>query len=133
MIDLDHTSSTPPYEQIRAQVADHVASGGLRPGHRLPTVRRLAEDLGLATNTVARAYTELEREGILNTRPGLGVFVAQPKAELTKDARRRRLFEILDTFLTEAVHLGFSAEEVMRIATDRSGQFQWNSTKSGAK
>ena len=61
-------------------------------------------------NTVARVYTELEREGILNTRPGLGVFVARPKAELTRKVRKERLEELVDHFLTEAVHLGFCRE-----------------------
>ena len=70
---------------------------------------------------------------MLNNRPGRGVFVAVPKDELTKDARRRRLLESLDRFLTEAVHLGFSGEEVVRLVTSRSAQFQWNAAKSGSK
>ena len=72
VIDLDSTSSTPPYEQIRTQVADQVDSGALQPGDRLPTVRRLAEDLGVATNTVARAYRELEQSGVIETRGRAG-------------------------------------------------------------
>ena len=76
-------------------------------------------------NTVARVYTELEREGILNTRPGLGVFVARPKAELTKKVRKERLEELVDHFLTEAVHLGFRGEEVLAPVTARAKQFQW--------
>jgi GntR family transcriptional regulator len=76
---------------------------------------------------VARVYTELEREGILNTRPGLGVFVARPKAELTKKVRKERLAELLDHFLTEAVHLGFSADEVVALATEQVKHFQWHS------
>ncbi len=78
-------------------------------------------------NTVARVYTELEREGILNTRPGLGVFVARPKAELTKKARKERLEELVDHFLTEAVHLAFRAEEVLATVAVRAKQFQWQS------
>ena len=77
MIDLDHTSSTPPFEQIRAQVAEHVASGALQPGHRLPTVRRLADDLGLATNTVARAYREASSSPV-SSRPGAGPAASSP-------------------------------------------------------
>jgi GntR family transcriptional regulator len=74
---------------------------------------------------VARVYTELEREGMLNTRPGLGVFVARPKAELTKRVRREKLLELLDRFLTEAVHLGFSSDEVLASITERVRQFRW--------
>jgi GntR family transcriptional regulator len=96
-------------------------------------VRQLARDLVVNPNTIARAYTELEREGLLTNRPGRGVFVAEPKDELTGDARQRRLLEGLDRFLTEAVHLGFSADEVSRLVVTRSRQFQWNPAKSAAK
>jgi GntR family transcriptional regulator len=76
-------------------------------------------------NTVARAYTELEREGVVNTRPGLGVFVARPRPELIKRVRKERFLEMLDHLLTEAVHLGFSAEEVVGMVTVRVEQFRW--------
>ena len=76
-------------------------------------------------NTIAKVYTELEREGLVCTRPGLGVFVARPRQELTKKARRERLLLPLDRFLTEAVHLGFAAAEVEEIVRDRMGRFQW--------
>ena len=61
------------------------------------------------------------------------MFVAEPKDELTRDARRRRLLESLDRFLTEAVHLGFGEEEVARLVASRSRQFQWNPTKAASK
>ncbi len=76
-------------------------------------------------NTVARVYTELEREGVLNTRPGLGVFVAEPQAELSAAARRQRLAETIDSFLTDAVHLGFSSDEVLAAVTKRIRGFQF--------
>ena|SRR5579871_714264 len=130
---INPTSRQPIYRQLVQQVREAAARGELQPDEQLPSVRQLSRDLVVNPNTIARAYTELERDGILNTRPGLGVFVAQPKAELTKDARRRRLLEILDKFLTEAVHLGFGVEEVMRIVSERSAQFQWNTARPGAK
>ena len=77
-------------------------------------------------NTIARAYLELEREGVLNNQPGRGVFVAEPRPELTKEVRRRRLIELIDKFLTEAVHLGFSQDEVLRLLSARGEQFQWD-------
>jgi GntR family transcriptional regulator len=109
----DPTSRVPIYRQLVEQVRQAVARGRLRPGTRLPSVRVLSRELVVNPNTVARAYTELEREGVLNTRPGLGVFVAEPLAELSVAARRERLVTALDQFLTEAVHLGFNAEEVL--------------------
>ena len=74
-LDIDLASAVPPYEQVRAQVAGHVASGALRVGDRLPTVRALAADLGIATGTVARAYRELEAEGVVAGRRRLGTVV----------------------------------------------------------
>jgi GntR family transcriptional regulator len=107
------------------QVRQGVARGRLRPGSRLPSVRALSRQLVVNPNTVARAYTELEREGVLNTRQGLGVFVAEPQADLSAAARRERLSQALDRFLTEAVHLGFSADEVLSAVTKRIRGFQF--------
>jgi DNA-binding transcriptional regulator YhcF (GntR family) len=76
VIGYDPRSPVPPYEQVRAQVARLVHDGRLAPGARLPTVRRLAGDLGLAVNTVARAYRELERDGLVVTRGRNGTVVA---------------------------------------------------------
>lgn len=75
MIVLDPRSVTPPYEQVRSQLAALVEAGELGAGDRLPTVRRLAKDLGLAVNTVARAYRELEAAGLIETRGRAGSFV----------------------------------------------------------
>jgi DNA-binding transcriptional regulator YhcF (GntR family) len=73
---VDITSATPPYEQIRAQVRDLIAADRLREGDRLPTVRALAAELGLAVNTVARAYRELEADGLVHTAGRAGTVVA---------------------------------------------------------
>src|SRR5215475_15940723 len=105
---ISTASRAPIYQQLAQQIREAIARGELQPETSLPSVRQLSRDLVINPNTVARAYTELEREGLLNNRPGRGVFVAKPKDELTKDARRRRLLEVLDRFLTEAVHLAFS-------------------------
>lgn len=104
---IDPTCRLPIYRQLAQQLREAVARGRVQPEDRLPSVRDLSRLLVINPNTVARVYTELEREGILNTRPGLGVFVAQPKAELTRKVRKERLDELADHFLTEAVHLGF--------------------------
>ena len=124
---IDPSSRLPIYRQLTNQLREAVARGRLKPQERLPSVRDLSRALVVNPNTIARVYTELEREGVLNTRPGLGVFVAQPRAELTRKVRKERLLEMLDRLLTEAVHLGFSAEEVIAWVTDRARQFQWQS------
>jgi GntR family transcriptional regulator len=121
----DTASRVPIYRQLMDQIRQAIARGRLRPGSRLPSVRALSRDLVVNPNTVARAYTELEREGVLNTRQGLGVFVAEPQAELSAAARRERLSQALDRFLTEAVHLGFSADEVIAAVTKRIRGFQF--------
>jgi DNA-binding transcriptional regulator YhcF (GntR family) len=87
MISYDPGSPVPPYEQVRAQLARQVQAGELVPGTRLPTVRRLAGDLGLAVNTVARAYRELERDGLVTTRGRNGTVVAaSPDESVALDA-----------------------------------------------
>ncbi|TBN57378.1 GntR family transcriptional regulator [Glaciihabitans arcticus] len=75
MITVDDTNPTPPFEQIRAQIASLIAAGELAHGDRLPTVRQLATDLRLAPGTVARAYTELEGAGLVESRRGAGTRV----------------------------------------------------------
>lgn len=76
MIVIDPSLPDPPYDQVKTQIAAQVASGALAPGNKLPTVRRLAADLGIAPNTVARAYRELEQTGVIDTRGRAGTFVS---------------------------------------------------------
>jgi DNA-binding transcriptional regulator YhcF (GntR family) len=75
LVTIDHDSPVPPYEQLRTQVAAKVVTGELEPGEKLPTVRQLARDLGLAANTVARAYRELEADQVISTQGRRGTFV----------------------------------------------------------
>lgn len=79
-VEVDLGSNVPPYEQIRLQLAAHVAAGRLAPGDRLPTIRALATDLGVAAGTVARAYRELEGSGVIVTRRRTGTVVADGAA-----------------------------------------------------
>jgi GntR family transcriptional regulator len=125
MVFIDTASREPIYLQIVQQVREQIARGELRPEQRLPSVRQLSQELVVNPNTIARAYTELEREGTLVSRAGLGIFVAHPKNDLTKTARCRRLRDQLDRLLTLAVHLHFSDVEVERLFKERLGQFQW--------
>src|SRR6187549_3589591 len=96
---IESASRVPIYRQLVAQIREAVARGQLKPDERLPSVRELSRELVVNPNTVARVYTELERDGVLNTRPGLGVFVAQPKMELTKKVRKDRLTALVDGLL----------------------------------
>lgn len=88
MIVIDPRSPVPPFEQLRTQMTDAMVSGELAPGSRLPTVRRLAEDLGIAPGTVARAYRELESTGFIETRGRNGTFVAPRGDETERRAQR---------------------------------------------
>ena len=87
MITIDTRSATPPYEQLRVQLIEQVQSGELSAGTRIPTVRKLAEDLGLAPNTVARAYRELEADGFIETRGRNGSFVSAQGDAAQKQAQ----------------------------------------------
>ena len=76
MIRIDHGSAEPPYDQVKRQLSEQITAGELAAGDRLPTVRALAEELGLAPNTVAKAYRELEASGLIDTRGRSGTFVS---------------------------------------------------------
>lgn len=88
MIVIDSTSSVPPFEQLRAQLARQIQDHTLAVGTRLPTIRRLAADLGLAVNTVGRAYRELEEAGLIETRGSAGSFVSTGGEQGRERARR---------------------------------------------
>jgi GntR family transcriptional regulator len=123
---IDTASRSPICRQLTGQIREAVARGKLQPEERLPSVRELSRSLVVNPNTIARVYTELEREGVLNTRPGLGVFVAHLRPELSRKVRQQRLREALDGFLTEAVHLGVAADEVVALVSQQVKQFQWS-------
>jgi len=119
----DTTSRTPIYRQLIDQIRRAIARGKLKPGDRLPSVRQLSRDLVVNPNTIARAFTELEREGTIVTQQGRGAFVAEPQIDLTKKARRKQLIEKLDELFVEAVHLGFTDDELLSMVQSRIKQF----------
>ncbi|MCG6154478.1 GntR family transcriptional regulator [Rubinisphaera margarita] len=126
---VNPSSSDPIYRQLSQQIREAIAQGRLTPEEQLPSVRELSKSLVVNPNTIARVYTELEREGVLVTRQGLGVFVAQPRIELTREIRKQKLQESLDTWLTSAVYLGFSAEDVLSLVQERVSKYQWDLVK----
>ena len=123
IVDIDQANPHPPYEQIRAQVVALVESGGLTVGARLPTVRQLATELGIAPGTVARAYRELEAAGVVITKGRHGTLVADRAVQVETAERRRRLDAAAEAFVREAAALGVSVAEaqdaVRRIARTR--------------
>jgi DNA-binding transcriptional regulator YhcF (GntR family) len=106
---MDPSSGSPPFEQVRVQIAAAIQSGSLAPASRMPTVRKLAQELGVASNTVARSYKELELAGLIETRGRNGTFVAgvSPSRSSASAAARE--------FLQRMQQLGISAAETLAI------------------
>jgi GntR family transcriptional regulator len=129
---ISPTTGVPIYQQLTDQICAGVARGQLRPDARLPSVRELSQQLVVNPNTVARAYTELEREGVLYTRPGLGVFVAPSPSPLSKKMRRERLLTGVDRLLVDAVRFGFTANEFVELIEERVKQFRWSPATAAA-
>jgi DNA-binding transcriptional regulator YhcF (GntR family) len=110
LITIDGRSPVPPYEQLRAQLAGRISDRTLAVGTRLPTVRQLAADLGLAANTVARAYRELEESGLIETRGRAGSFVSAAG----EHARQRAQSAALD-YAATVTGLGIDRDEALNI------------------
>jgi len=107
-------SRQPIYLQIEAHIRQAVASGRLQPGDQLPSVRVLAEQLTVNPNTVARAYNELLGEGLVDSHPGRGVFIASRRQTLAREERERRLDEAIRRFLNETAFLDIALPEILR-------------------
>lgn len=113
-ITIDPSSRIPPFEQLRAQLALMVASGRLRPGEKLPTVRALARTLELSNGTVARAYRELDYAGIIVGRGRRGTFVAdQPPNAWSSVERRRHLDEAARAYAVTVLQLDVDEETAL--------------------
>jgi DNA-binding transcriptional regulator YhcF (GntR family) len=111
-VTIDTTSPVPPYEQLRAQVHDLVAGGALETGTRLPPIRQLARDLGLAVNTVGRAYKELEAAGVIETRGRHGTVVVDAPTRPLPD-RRHRLAAAARRYALEARRQGADLDDAV--------------------
>jgi GntR family transcriptional regulator len=117
-IRIDARSATPIYEQVMRQVRQAVSTGAAEVGAALPSVRALAVELRVNPNTVARAYRELEAEGVVETRRGQGTFVAGPGRRLSVAQRRRSLEPLLEQAVAEARALGFGRDELDRLVDE---------------
>lgn len=110
---LDLHSGMPVYRQLIDQVRGGIASGSLKAGDQLPTVRQLAVDLAINPNTVMRAYRELELSGLLETHQGTGTFIADKKVEKNSAERERHLGQMAGEFAARAGAAGFTLEELI--------------------
>ncbi|MDX6199051.1 MAG: hypothetical protein QOJ79_2202 [Actinomycetota bacterium] len=120
VVAVDSASSVPPYEQLVDQLTRLIAGGHLTPGQKLPTIRQLAADLSLAAGTVARAYDELERAGLVRSRRPQGTFVSAAAVE--KSGRKALLTGLAERFAQQARQLGADPDEALsalRVAFDK--------------
>lgn len=111
--------STPIYRQIVDQVSVAVASGTLTAGERMPSVRTVAETLIINPNTVARAYSDLVRDGVLATQPGRGIFVAERRLRYSEIERADRLAKASEQFIRSVALLGYTPGELLEAITER--------------
>ena len=112
LININTRTGLPIYRQIVDWVKLNVAGRALTAGAQLPTVRQLAVDLGVNINTVARAYTELERMGVVHTLRGKGTFVADKELSADELRRHAKLRDLVTEFLSKAAEFGFGPREV---------------------
>jgi GntR family transcriptional regulator len=123
MFAIDHSDPLPIYAQLDRAIRLAVATGKLRRGDQLPTVRQLAVDLRINANTVAKVYAELERSGVVQTHRGVGTFINHVGNEaVSLSDRQRQLMALADEFLTKSGVLGFTQQEALEVINTRSRQ-----------
>ena len=118
-VQIDPRDAMPLYAQLERSIRGAIASGALKAGDKLPTVRQLAVDLRINANTVAKVYLELERAGVLETRRGVGTFVAPPRTGTPLIDRLREIRSLTDSYALHARQLGFSNEEIIDFLTNK--------------
>ena len=112
LLDVDPQSGVPIYVQLVEGVRHALAVGTLRPGERLPTVRALAKELAVAPNTVVKAYNELQRAGLIESRPGVGTVVVGDLEEVAREQQIEDLYRRLGVLVRDAVGLGITEDEL---------------------
>jgi len=116
---INFKSGMPIYLQLVDQIKAAAASGALRPGEALPSIRPLAEELRVNRNTVAKAYTELESLGVIETLPGRGCFLKENHSALRKEVRRKLLTKDIDQAIVQAHHLQVPRPEFLELIHER--------------
>lgn len=109
---ISNSSGKPIYEQISSQVRAQILSGALETGERLPSIRALADGLGVSVITTKRAYSDLEAEGLVETVQGKGCFVSQQNKALLRERRMRRVEDLMGQAATEAMNIGLTRDEL---------------------
>jgi GntR family transcriptional regulator len=118
LFQINPSSGVPIYVQIETQVKNAIASGALKRDQTLPSVRRLASELGINPNTVARAYQELERDGLIASVPGGGTYVAEQVPRFLKSEKLRRLQPYAKQIAVEGVQLCLTDDEILGIVRE---------------
>ncbi len=126
LLHLDFKSGQPVYLQLVEQVRHAAASGGLRAGEPLPSIRPLAEELRVNRNTIAKAYAELESQGVIETIPGKGCFLREVNTLLTKSARNDLLAQEIDRAIVAAHHLQIGDADLLALVKKRLDTFDRN-------
>lgn len=129
-IQLNFKSGKPVYLQVVDQVKSAAASGAVRPGEALPSIRPLAEELRVNRNTIAKAYAELENQGVIETMAGKGCFVREGGSPLTRSVRVELLTQDVDTAVIQAHHLRVGKPEFLRLADERFDAFDDRRTRA---
>jgi len=124
LFQLNYKSAKAVYLQLVDQVKAASASGAVRPGDPLPGIRTLAEELRVNRNTVAKAYSELESQGVIETLAGKGCFVRANGSPFRKDVRRKLVAESIDDAVIHAHHLQIDRGEFLRLAEERFSDFE---------
>ncbi len=119
ILQINFKSGMPVYLQVVDQVKAAAASGALQPGEALPSIRPLAEELRVNRNTIAKAYSELESLGVIETLPGKGCFLKTNHSPLRKEVRRKLLIEEIDQAIVKAHHFQVPREEFLKLVNDR--------------
>lgn len=119
---INFASGVPIYLQLMEQIKHAADTDAIRVGDQLPTIRKVAEELAMNPNTVARAYRELESEGVVEVRHGLGVFVARPRASSGKTVEIRKAGEVMRQAMEKGIALGLSDSELRRVFEDELSQ-----------
>lgn len=114
-IRIDNASNRPVYRQIIDQIKRDIALGRLIKDEKLPTVRQLAAQLAINPNTIAKAYRQLEGEGIIVTRPGSGAFIANLDSNLSRTVRKRLLSDELERIAVDAFHMQIDTETLLEL------------------
>ncbi len=121
---INFSSGVPIYQQLMEQIKHAVDTGAIRGGEQLPTIRKIAEELAMNPNTVARAYRELEREGVIEVRHGSGAYVGMPSTSSVKVAGIRKAAEILRPPMERCLAIGLSESELRRVFEDELSRLQ---------